>query len=610
MKVEKVLVADDSKVVVFKLKRMLEARGMVVDSVTSGREALDYLKSQKPDAIFMDFMMADMDGYEATGMIASNPETSAIPVVMCTGHDSPQDRQRARENGAVGFVTKPVDDATLDAVLAELRQRVAGPAPIVVPATVAVPMPDVATIPVVAPISVAVPTPVAAHAPIAATELPASAAAESPSRVAERIAREVAERLVREATAALSAASEQAARRVAQSIATDTTHDALASWRKEVATTNEHAEIVAVAAATRVAREIAQQVHDEAEETRRSTEKTDDHRLQDALAAVEPIAERVALQTLESTKAAMEDASRQVLETARADLHESVRIAAEAAAKPAAETAARAVAEQLMRVSLAAARDDEGAMRSEVEQAAVGVAERVARELVEAASNEAEAARNLAVTAAEEKLQEAMATVQPIAERAALQTLESAKVAMDEASRQVLESARVELQESVRIAAEAAAKPVAEAAARAAAERIAVDLLAAAHDDEVASRLRVEQRTIAVAERVGRELVKLAFEAATSGRQTPVGEVGEAMHAAEGGEYDPSSAAARADVKDSTPAAAGGIVAGPPATTGTMARPPISAPLPPPPWGIRAGLLTWLGALTLTVLYLLARSFS
>jgi hypothetical protein len=48
---------------------------------------------------------------------------------------------------------------------------------------------------------------------------------------------------------------------------------------------------------------------------------------------------------LESAKAAMEVASREVLESARADLQESVRIAAEAAAKPAAETAARAVAE-------------------------------------------------------------------------------------------------------------------------------------------------------------------------------------------------------------------------------------------------------------------------
>jgi response regulator RpfG family c-di-GMP phosphodiesterase len=42
----------------------------------------------------MDFMMPDMDGYEVTGMITANPVTAAIPVVMCTGHDTPQDRAR------------------------------------------------------------------------------------------------------------------------------------------------------------------------------------------------------------------------------------------------------------------------------------------------------------------------------------------------------------------------------------------------------------------------------------------------------------------------------------------------------------------------------------
>ena len=45
---------------------------------------------------------------------------------MCTGHDTPQDRARARENGASGFVTKPVDDPALDSVLAQLQGACAG----------------------------------------------------------------------------------------------------------------------------------------------------------------------------------------------------------------------------------------------------------------------------------------------------------------------------------------------------------------------------------------------------------------------------------------------------------------------------------------------------
>src|SRR5215471_3496759 len=102
MKISRVLVVDDSKVVQFKLRRMLEAHGLGVDTAGSGNEALNYLKGNLPDAIFMDFMMPDMDGYQATAMIKSNPTTSAVPVIMCTGQDTPEGRVRARESGASG----------------------------------------------------------------------------------------------------------------------------------------------------------------------------------------------------------------------------------------------------------------------------------------------------------------------------------------------------------------------------------------------------------------------------------------------------------------------------------------------------------------------------
>ena len=799
MQVGKVLVVDDSKVVQFKLRRMLEARGLVVDTAASGRESLDYLKTKTPDVIFMDFMMADMDGYEVTAQIMANPATSAIPVIMCTGHDTPADRERAKESGACGFVTKPVDDASLDAVIAQLHERVvapeptpavsvaaptqvappppnirpapiARPAPVDAPAPAATPAPAHAAtstgaqapvdLPVAQPVAppVAAPTPVAAPAPAQAptpsvapkpagvpppvapsvpahtAEVPAHASAAELTRVAERIAGEVAERLVREATATLSAASEQASRRVAQTVAASATQDALASWRKEVAKTNEHAELVAIAAAERVAREIAQQARDDAEDVRRSNETADAEKMQGALAAVQataervarqtlephkaaiddqsrqflvsaradlqesvrvaaesaakPVAEtagraaaeqllrvsmsaaredeavlrteieqsaiavaeqatremfhqvneqaeaarlsastaadfklqemlatvpstaeRVALQTIDSAKAVIEDASREVLESARADLVENVRIAAESAAKPAAESTARTVAEQLMRISLAAAREDDAALRMDVEQAAIAAAEHATRGMLEQAGNDAEAARQLAESAADERLNGALATIQPIAESVALQTLQSARAVIEEASRQVLEAARVELNESVRIAAESAAKPAAETAARAAAEAVAVDLLTAAHEDEMASRSRVEERAIAVMDRVGRELVKLAFSAATAKPHAGADQIdylggGDAAQAY----AQPADAERSADARAALAPPRAAVSA--PAETPLRPPPPQAASAPPPPaWSVRAGLLAWLGALTLAVLYLLTKSF-
>src|SRR5258708_25751476 len=106
---------------------MLEGRGLSVDLAASGQEALDYLIGHTPDIIFMDFMMDGMDGYAATAMIRANSRTADIPVIMCTGHDTPKERARAHECGASDFVTKPISEAELDALLPQLRKHVVTP---------------------------------------------------------------------------------------------------------------------------------------------------------------------------------------------------------------------------------------------------------------------------------------------------------------------------------------------------------------------------------------------------------------------------------------------------------------------------------------------------
>ena len=533
--INKALVVDDSNVVRVVLKRMLEARGLGVATVASGREALDYLKGQAPDVIFMDYMMADLDGYEVTAMIRKNPRTSTIPVFMCTANDTPREQSRAHECGANGFVKKPIADAALDALLAELRAS--------------------ATVPSAAPASI----------PVAEIAVPAPA--EDTVRVAERTAHDVAERLVHEAIAALSATSEHTVRSVAQTVAASATQDALASWRVELAKTNERAEHVAVPAAEQAARSIAHQAAAEAEAARQVAEKAADEKLREALVSVQSTAARVARETLDSAKTAIEEASRQILDAARADLQESARIAAETAAKPVAEAAAHRVVA------------------------------------------EAEAARQAAEKAADEKLRETLVSVQSTAERVARETFDSAKTAIEEASRQILDAARADLQEGARIAAETAAKPVAESVARAAIEQVVRETLAAAREEEAASRSRVEQTTIAVAERVGRELVQLAFSAAVPKQQ---GAAGESIHAME------SSPAHREEQVDVAGAEAAestfetGEHRDPESTETrsiTTAEQGYGRVARPTAWTVPWALLPWLAALTLAVLYLLVRSF-
>ncbi|RCX31350.1 response regulator [Thioalbus denitrificans] len=125
----KALVVDDSRLARVSLSRMLERRGFEVDGVESGEEALAYLETHTPEVVFMDYMMPQMSGHEATRAITGNPATARVPVVMCTSQDTPEDRAEAERSGARGFITKPASDQDLDEVLALLSTAPAAPAP-------------------------------------------------------------------------------------------------------------------------------------------------------------------------------------------------------------------------------------------------------------------------------------------------------------------------------------------------------------------------------------------------------------------------------------------------------------------------------------------------
>jgi CheY-like chemotaxis protein len=123
MAISNALVVDDSRLARLTLTRLLEKRQIQVEKATCAREALEALKTSKPDVILMDVTMPDIDGLEATRMITSNPETSSIPVVMCTAEDSEDARSKAQQCGATAFLTKPAGDENLDRVLKEIAER-------------------------------------------------------------------------------------------------------------------------------------------------------------------------------------------------------------------------------------------------------------------------------------------------------------------------------------------------------------------------------------------------------------------------------------------------------------------------------------------------------
>ncbi len=127
------LVVDDSKVGRVTMLRKLEAMGLKVDLAESGQIALDYLAQRQPDVIFMDHMMPDMDGFEATRRIKAAPATRNIPVIIVSGNDEAGFIEEARAAGAIDAIGKPPTNEALEALLASLPTQdaaaVTAPAP-------------------------------------------------------------------------------------------------------------------------------------------------------------------------------------------------------------------------------------------------------------------------------------------------------------------------------------------------------------------------------------------------------------------------------------------------------------------------------------------------
>ncbi|MGE0802572.1 MAG: response regulator, partial [Lautropia sp.] len=110
----KVLVVDDDARNIFALTTLLENESMDVSTATSGRQAIDLVRST-PDLslVLMDIMMPDMDGYETMREIRANPDLRNLPILALTARAMKGDRQKCLDAGASDYIAKPVDTAQL-----------------------------------------------------------------------------------------------------------------------------------------------------------------------------------------------------------------------------------------------------------------------------------------------------------------------------------------------------------------------------------------------------------------------------------------------------------------------------------------------------------------
>ncbi|RME63187.1 MAG: response regulator [Nitrospirae bacterium] len=119
----RVLVVEDNQVNLALLAEIIESLGHECLRATTAEKGIEVARTQMPDLVFMDIKLPGMDGIEATKVLKTDPKTRAVPVVMVTAQAMKDERDRAIEAGADGYITKPYRYDTIRQELERWQRR-------------------------------------------------------------------------------------------------------------------------------------------------------------------------------------------------------------------------------------------------------------------------------------------------------------------------------------------------------------------------------------------------------------------------------------------------------------------------------------------------------
>ncbi len=91
------------------VRRVLLSEDYSLVEATDAMDALNVLKTTRPDLILMDINMPDMDGYTLTAKIKSLPGFERVPILAVTANVMRGDKEKTLEAGCDGYIQKPLD---------------------------------------------------------------------------------------------------------------------------------------------------------------------------------------------------------------------------------------------------------------------------------------------------------------------------------------------------------------------------------------------------------------------------------------------------------------------------------------------------------------------
>jgi two-component system cell cycle response regulator DivK len=116
----RVLLVEDTEDNRFMMRRLLEMVGYRVIEARNGQEAVKLAETERPSLILMDLSLPVIDGLAATRLIREIPETKLTPIIAVSAHDTADFQDEALAAGCNGYVTKPIDFMSLEAMIARL----------------------------------------------------------------------------------------------------------------------------------------------------------------------------------------------------------------------------------------------------------------------------------------------------------------------------------------------------------------------------------------------------------------------------------------------------------------------------------------------------------
>ncbi len=118
----KILIVDDEahlRMLIQQTLEELEDEGVELLTATNGEEALETIKAEAPQLVFLDVMMPKKSGFDVCNMVKNELQMKGVYIILLTAKGQEFDKQKGLEVGADLYLTKPFDP---DLLLAKARE--------------------------------------------------------------------------------------------------------------------------------------------------------------------------------------------------------------------------------------------------------------------------------------------------------------------------------------------------------------------------------------------------------------------------------------------------------------------------------------------------------